>query len=76
MNIEKNYNHYFHSMKEEFFQNIISESRILNSFSNEENHEIIIILEVTHPIKYSITLEKPRVDFVESWIQRILGKPM
>jgi hypothetical protein len=43
---------------------------------NEENHESIIILEVPHPIKDSNTLEKPRVDFIESWFQSIVGEAM
>jgi hypothetical protein len=48
MILENNDKKYFHSMKEEFFQNIVSESKFLDAVNNEENHESIIILEAPH----------------------------
>jgi hypothetical protein len=60
-------------MKEELFQNIISESRILDAISNEENHESILTLEVPHVIK---DIEQPRIDFIESLFQSIIGQTM
>jgi hypothetical protein len=46
----------------------------LDAVSNEENHESILTLEVPHPIKESITIKKPIFDFIEPWLQSIVGK--
>jgi len=50
-------------MKEECFQDIASESRILDVVSNEEKYESILRLKTPHPIKYNI-LEKPSIDYI------------
>jgi hypothetical protein len=76
INLENNDGKDCHSMKEECFQDIASESRILDVVSNEEKDESILRLETPHPIKDNNILEQPRIDFIESWFQSIVGQAM
>jgi hypothetical protein len=43
---------------------------------NKDKYECIKKLETPHPIKYNNILDQPRVCFIESWFQRILGEAM
>jgi hypothetical protein len=63
-------------MKEECFQDISSESRILDVVSNEEKDESILILETPHPIKDINIIEQPIFDYIETLFQRIVGQTM
>jgi hypothetical protein len=74
MNLENNDDQFFYSMKETFFQNIVSESKNLDAVSNEENNESIISLETPHPINYRNILEKPRIDYIEICFEGIFGQ--
>jgi hypothetical protein len=74
MNLENNDDQFFYSMKGKLFQNIVSESRILDAVSNEENDENILIFETPHPIKHKNILEKPRLDYIETWFESDVGQ--
>jgi hypothetical protein len=63
-------------MKEEYFQDIASESKILDVVSDKEKDESMLKLEIPYPIKDNNILEKPRIDFIESWFQSIVGQTM
>jgi hypothetical protein len=73
MNLENNDEHDLYLIKEECFQNIVNESRILDVVSNKENDESILRLETLHPFKYRNILEKPRIDYIETWFQSLVG---
>jgi hypothetical protein len=74
MNLENNDDQFFYSMKGKLFQNIVSESRMLDAVSNEENDENILIFETPHPIKHKNILEKPRLDYIETWFESVVGQ--
>jgi hypothetical protein len=76
MNLEKNDEQDGHYMKEKYFQDIIDESRTKEVVGNNEKDECILIFEIPHPIKDNNILEKPRIDFIELWFQRIVGQTM
>jgi hypothetical protein len=63
-----------HCMKEEHFQDISNESRILDG--DKEKDESIFRLETPHPTKDNNILEQPRIDFIESWFQSIVRQAM
>jgi hypothetical protein len=63
-------------MKEESFQDIVDESRTLEVVGDKEKDECILRLETPHPIKDNSILEQPRIDFIESWFQSIVGEAM
>jgi hypothetical protein len=43
---------------------------------DKEKDESILRLETPHPIKDNNILEKPRIDFIETWFQSIVGQAM
>jgi len=65
-----------HCTKEEFFQDIVDKSRILDGVGNEEKDESIIILETPYPINDNNILEQSRIDYIETWFQSIAGQAM
>jgi hypothetical protein len=74
MNLEKNDEQDFHSMKEEFFKTLLMNQEFWKWSVIRRNHESILTLETPHPIKDNSILEQPRVDFIESWFQSIVGQ--
>jgi hypothetical protein len=59
-------------MKEKFFEKIVSESRILDAISNEENDESILRMETPHPIKDNNILEQPIIDYIETLFESVV----
>jgi hypothetical protein len=43
---------------------------------DKEKDESIFKLETPHPTKDNNILEQPRIDFIESWFQSIVGQAM
>jgi hypothetical protein len=41
---------------------------------NEEKDENILRLKTPQPIKKNRIIEKPRIDFIETWFQRLVGQ--
>jgi hypothetical protein len=76
INLENNDGQDCHCIKEECFQDIAHESRILDVVGNKEKDDFIFKLETSHPTKDCNTHEKPRIDFIESWFQSIVGQAM
>jgi hypothetical protein len=48
----------------------------LDVVGNEEKDESILRLEIPHSIKDNNILEQPRIDYIETWFQRIVGQTM
>jgi hypothetical protein len=44
--------------------------------NDKEKSESIFKFETSHPTKDNIILEKPRIDFIESWFQSIVDQVM
>jgi hypothetical protein len=63
-------------MKEESFQDIVDEKKISDVVNDKEIDESILILETPHPIKDSDIIEQPRIDYIETWFQSIVGQVM
>jgi hypothetical protein len=72
INLDKSYGKDCHCMKEELFQDISNESRILDVVGNKEKDGFFFKWETSHPDKYCSTHEQPRDDFIESWFQSIV----
>jgi hypothetical protein len=72
MNLQNNHEQYLYSMKEKFFEKIVSESRILDAISNEENDESILRMETPHPIKDNNILEQPIIDYIETFFESVV----
>jgi hypothetical protein len=52
------------------------EPRILDVVGNKDKYKKLLKCETSHPTKYFSTHRQPRVDFIESWFQRIVGQAM
>jgi hypothetical protein len=76
INLENNDGKDFHFMKEECFQDISNESRILDVVGDKKKDENIFKWETSHPTKDCNTHEQPGVDFIESWFQSIVSQAM
>jgi hypothetical protein len=74
MNLENNHEQDVHYMKENYFQDIVDESRILDVDNDKERNEIMLRLENLHLIKYNNIFEQPRIDFIELWFHSIVGE--
>jgi len=48
----------------------------LDVTSNKEKVENIFKIEISYPTKDNNNHEKPRIDFIESWFQSIVGQAM
>ena len=77
INLEKNHEQDCHCIKEELFQYIVDESRILNVVEDKKKDKNIFKKETYHQTKdYSIHDQPLRVDFIETWFQRIVGQAL
>jgi hypothetical protein len=65
-----------HRVKEELFQGIVDKSRILDVVNDKENCESVFNLETPHSTQYSRIIEKSRIDYIETWFQRIVDQEM
>jgi hypothetical protein len=48
----------------------------LEAVGDKEKDESLLRLETPHPIKDNNILDKPRIDFIESWFQSFVGQAM
>jgi hypothetical protein len=62
-----------HCTKEELFQDIVDKYKILHVVDDKEKDESILELETPHPIKDNIIIEKPIINYIETWFQSIFG---
>jgi hypothetical protein len=76
INLENNDGQDCHYIKEELFQDIVDESRILDVVNDKENDESVSKLETPHSTQDNSILEKPRIDYIETWFQSIVGQAM
>jgi hypothetical protein len=63
-----------HYIEEKHFQDISSETRILNV--EKEEKENAFKKEISHLTEYRSTLGKPRVYYIEYWFKSIVSPPM
>jgi len=76
INHENKYGKDWHCMKEEFFQDIVDESRTLDVVNDKEKHESICKLETPHLTQESSIIEQRIIYYIESWFQSIVGQAM
>jgi hypothetical protein len=67
MNLENNDEQDFLYKKEDFFQDIVDESRTLEVVGNKDKDECIQRLKTPLPIKDNNILENPKINFIELW---------
>jgi hypothetical protein len=74
INLENNDGKDFHCMKEECFQDITNESRILDVVGDKKKDENIFKWETSHPTKDCNTHEKPELILLNHGSKALLSK--